>query len=345
MVLGEDPGLLEQSDSRDSSCWSLQCDTSCRLLHLKVSLGVVKESLSESLSVEVFSFPVSLHPTRSRDWWSGDVNVCTLVTKAEVPFLIYSSPLFYLKFGLFLTACENVQFKHLKLWYAYNMESFYFPSIVSSVSCIFWCSLSFPTHLCSSVNLSVINSRLLKSFSTSCFEYATLLFVCCFVFFFSLLFAVFLDFFHLWCPFAFWEQSSVECWCWPKETLSEREVCWPVGPSVAIITSHPRRALKLLDWMKGFHTCMVALSQHLCLPGTFLERSSSNQKTLQCMKVCDWPMQTLFVGLSHHVLNVLLFAPFWPGINSLREFRFDKQDSIMSFLREANKKHAHFHHS
>lgn len=47
---------------------------------------------------------------------------------------------------------------------------------------------------------------------------------CCFSFFFFFdLLWFFL--FSFWFSFGYWVQSTIECWRWPKETLSEGEVC------------------------------------------------------------------------------------------------------------------------
>lgn len=62
----------------------------------------------------------------------------------------------------------------------------------------------------------------------------------------------------------------------------------------------PQTPIKPLDWMKVIMTCMVALSQRLCHSGHSLKNWSSNQKAVQCMRVCDWPMQCLFRWPPYH---------------------------------------------
>ena len=71
----------------------------------------------------------------------------------------------------------------------------------------------------------------------------------------------------------------------------------------------PLTPIKPLDWMKVFLTCMAVLSQSLCHSGHSLKNRSSNQKVVQCMRVCYWPMQCLFDGLHIMVLYVSLFIP------------------------------------
>lgn len=85
--------------------------------------------------------------------------------------------------------------------------------------------------------------------------------------------------------FRFWEQSTVECWRWPKETLSEGEVCQP--PRIICLHYNiPPKPPSLQSFWIGwfFLTCMVALSQHLwTFPGGLVIQSEDSPSAWACV--------------------------------------------------------------
>lgn len=122
-----------------------------------------------------------------------------------------------------------------------------------------------------------------------------------------------------------------------RSMLANRTICLHCNIPLETPIEH-------LDWMKVFLTCMVALSQILCDSGHSLQNWSSNHKAIQCMSV--WLTYAVSPSLASisWCLMFLSSSPFWLGINSLRKPAWiDKQDSSLSYLREANVKHPHLH--
>lgn len=121
------------------------------------------------------------------------------------------------------------------------------------------------------------------------------------------------QFLYPWSPFGFWEQSTVECWRWPKETLSEGEVCWSIGSSQLHNNIPLSTFPEFLDWMKDYFICMVAFFFKFVSSLVISEEliiQTEGRPVHECVTDLWNALWLASISLSP------LLLPFWPDINS-----------------------------